>query len=122
MNHFKHMCRGGHVSNRVDVQDDEPEHPDSYAFTIHVNKLSLQRAVVQVGGLDIKFILDSGADCNVVDRLTWEKFKLNGGVVSRSEKGGPKVFSYTGKTTIKVLGKFGLKYKRWARHYTMPSL
>lgn len=116
--HFKSMCNGKYVnvleqgsedcSDRPDTSNSsETESTDRFAFTVNsVNKVGLQRAVVQVGGIEVKFILDSGADCNVIDKPTWEMLKNKGIVVEKSERSGPKIYSYTSHKPLSVLGQF----------------
>ncbi|XP_067949653.1 uncharacterized protein [Watersipora subatra] len=83
------------------------QNPDRFAFTLNsINKVGLHRAVVQVGGVDVKFILDSGADCNVIDKPTWETLKKGGIVVKKSERSGPKIYSYTSQKPLSVIGQF----------------
>ncbi|XP_067942937.1 uncharacterized protein [Watersipora subatra] len=119
-NYFKSVRRGKHVNylkqNDEDCSDrpdagDVGENSDRFAFTLNsVNKEGLYRAVVQVGGVDVKLFLDSGADCNVIDKSTWETLKKGGIVVERSERSGPKIYSYTSQKSLSVIGSFGRRY------------
>lgn len=128
LDHFKPMCKLKNVGlglNAVEQAGEtsgghntdgpkEAEDLIKYAFTVHsVNKVGLQRAVVKVGGIELKVILDSGADCNVIDKPTWEKLKNRGIVVVKSERSGPKIYSYSSQEPLSVLGQF------WADVHTI---
>lgn len=115
-NHFKHMCRA--VVKTVETHDDEsaptldPSKANAnFAFTLQVNACKLHRMNVDVGGIQVNFIIDTGADCNVIDRNTWESLKANGIKVSKSVKEGPNIYSYSSKTPLKVVGQFWAELK-----------
>ena len=119
-NHFRPMCkaktkslnyvsddREGSTSSCEDRKCNQPQ--DSYyAFTIHtapkVDKL--ERVNVAVGGVNIEAIIDTGADCNVLCRVDWEKLKQSNISVVKSEKCESVVFSYASKTPLRVIGHF----------------
>ena len=110
-NHFRNMCRSN--MNHVSVQDGPAltqsecsGQNDQLAFTLNVNACKLQRTDVMVGNIKTRFIIDSGADCNVIDLKTYEQMKTRNIKVNRSVKGGPKLFSYSAKTPIDVIGQF----------------
>ena len=122
-NHFRHMCRNKSVNQLADDSDyddctnatgtnrpqSETTSPDSYAFTIHtVSKLdNLDRVEVCVGGSKVRAIVDTGADCNVVSMVEWERLKSEGVKVARSRKGGTsKVYSYASQRPLIVIGEF----------------
>lgn len=74
-NHFRNMCRSN--MNHVSVQDDSvlthsdsPGQNDQLVFMLNVNACKLQRTEVLVGSVKTRFIIDSGADCNVIDMKT----------------------------------------------------
>ena len=117
------MCRNKSVNQLADDSDyddctnatganrpqSESTSPDSYAFTIHtVSKLdNLDRVDVCVGGSKVRAIVDTGADCNVVSMVEWERLKSEGVKVARSRKGGTsKVYSYASQRPLIVMGEF----------------
>lgn len=58
---------------------EEEAHPSrdddtDYAFGI-IQKLEDEKVLINIGGVDIRVIIDSGATVNVVDRKLWEELK-----------------------------------------------
>ena len=56
--------------------------------------------------MPVRFVIDTGADCNIIGRNTWEEMKTSNVSVNRQERGGPKIFPYTQNTPIDVVGQF----------------
>lgn len=119
-NHFKHMCKSKPSVNAVQVHSRELSSPDStlspitnsdnhFAFSLqspHINTCQLHRVNVNVGGVQVRLIVDSGADCNVIDQSLWEELKQKQIKVSKSVAGGPSVYPYSSGTPLKVVGQF----------------
>lgn len=115
-NHFKHMCRGSVNHVHVDPNDSaapaQSTNPDEdhYAFslqTLCVNATNQpQKAVVTVGGVEINAIIDSGADCNIIDQALWNDMKDQCIKVNRFVKGGPSVYPYSSKDPLPIVGQF----------------
>ena len=110
-NHFKIMCRSKpqHAQVVTEGSTSSPDPPDlktSFAFCNYANKVGLQRTSLQVGGVPVGFVIDTGADCNIIGRNTWEEMKTSNVSVNRQERGGPKIFPYTQNTPIDVVGQF----------------
>ena len=77
------------AADSVDQSEVDGKSPDSYyAFTIHtVSKLdSLERANLNVGGVSLRAIIDTGADCNVISMQDWQKFKQAEVKITKSER------------------------------------
>lgn len=124
--HFKHMCK--FVAQTIQSQTAQPvttqtQQPDlitqvpptessdpgngqRLAFTLRINSCKLHRSDVSVGGVKVRCIIDSGADCNVIDRKTWEHLKANNVKVRKSSKCDPKIFSYLAQAPLDVIGQF----------------
>ena len=89
--------------------NDGYDNDDGFAFSIQVNKIGsnkLQRTKIMVGGIQTEFIIDSGADCNVMSKQSWETLKANQVNVNRSVRGGPGIYSYSSKAPLEVIGQF----------------
>ena len=110
-NHFKIMCRSKpqHAQVVTEGSTSSPNPPDlmtSFAFCNYANKVGLQRTSLQVGGVPVRFVIDTGADCNIIGQNTWEEMKTFNVSVNRQERGGPKIFPYTQNTPFDVVGQF----------------
>ena len=53
-------------------------------------------------------LIDSGASCNVIDQATWEVLKKKS-VQCESKKSSEKLFAYTQKDPIEVIGHLCLR-------------
>ena len=62
---------------------------------------------VQVGGVDLKMLIDSGANSNIVDEGTWEQLKAQG-VKCESPAASPdkKLYPYASNQPLPVKGSF----------------
>ena len=120
-NHFQSMCKSSHKNKHANVvnTDDlnsrlESENPDSktsFAFCSgNALKVGLKRVDLLVGGIVTNFIIDTGADCNIMGKKTWEilkgskLFRVNKHIASGP--GGPNIYPYTGEVPIQVIGRF----------------
>ena len=56
--------------------------------------------------MPVRFVIDTGADCNIIEQNTWKEMKTFNVLVNRQERGGPKIFPYTQNTPIDVVGQF----------------
>ena len=118
--HFESCCKkkakdakGRYRRDRVRQVDTEEfrQHtePKEYAFRV----TSIQRvnsdvhevdAVdIDIGGVKVSAVIDSGASCNVMDRNQWENMKTKG-VVCESRKDAKPLFAYGSKTPLAVAG------------------
>lgn len=86
--------------------DDQSNDDDDYTFQISgINAVSDEDAVtVEVGGVSLKFMIDSGASVNVIDRNTWEYCK--GKKIRCKSSGSDKQLYPYGAEPIQVVGKF----------------
>ena len=67
---------------------------------------SLERANLNVGGVSLRAIIDTGADCNVISMQEWQKLKQAEVKIIKSERCDNFVYSYASKTPLKVIGQF----------------
>ena len=63
------------VVREPDDNDPGPQH--DYAFSITKGEHS-EMVTVQVGGVDLKMLIDSGANSNIIDEGKWEQLKVKG--------------------------------------------
>ncbi|XP_062570106.1 uncharacterized protein LOC134232175 [Saccostrea cucullata] len=86
--------------NKVSLVDSDDEH---YAFIVNAEKQSC--ISVTIGGVQTDMIIDSGATCNLISRLEWERLK-NFKMKCDSRKCTKKLFAYGSKTPLNVAGSF----------------
>ena len=90
-------------------QISEPPIADSdYAFTIsNVTSGGCEMTIdVNVGGVQIPMIVDSGASCNVIGRDEWENLKSNGVKCQSSRDNITKLYAYGSSNPLPVAGNF----------------
>ncbi|XP_067930537.1 uncharacterized protein [Watersipora subatra] len=100
------------------MHDDEPaptHNPGqvnaNFAFSLQVNSCKLHCVNVDIGGIQVNSIVETGADCNVIDKNIWESLKSKSVQISKSVKEGPNIYSYSSKKPLKVLGQFWAELK-----------
>ena len=98
-NHNDQKPRGGkHTANLVETEEEE--------FAFVVCGKAQPELVLDVGGVpSVKFIIDSGASCNVIDRELWETLKKSK-VKCVSRTCQKKLFAYGSTKPLKVAGSF----------------
>ena len=77
-----------------------------FAFSITEGEHS-EMVAVQVGGVDLKMLIDSGANSNIIDEGTWEQLKVKG-VKCESQAATPdkKLYPYASSQPLPVKGSF----------------
>ena len=113
-NHFQYMCKSTVNSVTEDPDSTAPTHdtsPDDehYAFSLRspcIHMCQLQKANIVVGDVEVRVIIDSGADCNIIDQALWNDLKRKGIKVNKSVKGGPSVYPYSSRKPLPVTGQF----------------
>ena len=107
--HFAKCCKSKRKNNdQKPVGGKDTAHlvetEDEFAFV--VSGKTQPELALNVGGVpNIKFIIDSGASCNVIDRELWETLKASK-VKCESRKGQKKLFAYGSTEPLKVAGSF----------------
>jgi len=94
--------RGKQKVNAVENHDAENE----FAFMIgDVDEIE-GTVSVKVGGVELHgLLIDSGATCNLIDKVTWNELKQKR-IKCRSEKTTKKIYSYASKSALQTVGKF----------------
>ena len=77
--HFEKVCKTKSYARQVgrEPDDNDPGPQHDYAFSITEGEHS-EMVTVQVGGVDLKMLIDSGANSNIIDEGTWEQLKVKG--------------------------------------------
>ena len=93
----------------------EAKHVESVAGKITLKKFAFsitegehsEMVAVQVGGVDLKMLIDSGANSNIIDEGTWEQLKVKG-VKCESQAATPdkKLYPYASSQPLPVKGSF----------------
>lgn len=90
--------------------ENEQENED-YTFVVTNEKeCSRSKIVVEIGGVSVKMLIDSGSSCNTVDRETWESLKQEK-IKCRSSKNEKKIYAYGSTTPLPVAGTFWTEVK-----------
>ena len=116
-NHFRSMCRefGRGRANVVNTECYDDENLDSkrsFVFCNKSRKIGLERVTLAIGGVDIRFVVDTGADCNIMGKSTWEHLRQKQVTITKKVKGGgPKIFAYTSETPMEIVGQFWAEVK-----------
>ncbi|XP_046748852.1 uncharacterized protein K02A2.6-like [Diprion similis] len=118
--HFKARCktkeenldekktRKNNIRQVDEENTKERESEDEYAFTIRtVQKKSgsEDNITLQVGGIPINFIIDSGSSCNIIDRGEWEILKKRG-IRCKSYQTARTLYAYGSDSPLKLMGAF----------------
>ena len=76
---FQKVCKTKSYARQVgrEPADNDPRPQDDYAFSIAEGQHS-EMVTVQVGGVVLKKLIDSGANSNIIDEGTWEQLKVKG--------------------------------------------
>ena len=103
--HFEKVCKtksyACQVGREPDDNDPGPQH--DYAFSIAEGEHS-EMDTVQVGGVDLKMLIDSGANSNIIDKGTWEQLKVKG-MRCESQAATPdkKLYPYASSQPLPIL-------------------
>ena len=91
------------------ARENSPEDDDDDAYAFHINSLCLNQGCVtlpiDVGGVSVDFIVDSGCDSNIIDREMWEECKAKK-TVCTSWLSKKRLYTYTSKEPLQVAGCF----------------
>lgn len=121
-NHFKKMCNQNKRQKAYTVTANNMSESDTetpgYAFHIPYTKCKsgkLEHISLKIGQVKTDFIVDTGADCNIMSQNTYEYLKSRKFKVHNSVRGGPQIIPYMSESPIKPIGQF------WTDIETMES-
>ena len=106
--HFEEVCKTKSYARQVgrEPDDNDPGPQYDYAFIVTEGEHS-DMLTVQVGGVDLKMLIDSGANSNIIDKGTWEELKVKG-VKCKPQAATPekKLYPYACSQPLPVKGSF----------------
>ena len=106
--HFEKVCKTKSYARQVgrEPDDNDPGPQHDYAFSITEGE-NLEMVTVQVGGVDLKILIDSWANSNIIDQGTWEQLEGKG-VKCESPAAAPdkKLYPYASSQSLQVKGSF----------------
>ena len=88
---------------------------DEYAFIV-TSTPRPGKVAVNVGGVSVDMLIDSGASTNVIDQKLWEELKKKH-IECVSKKSRKKLYAYGATTPLRVIGIFML-WLRWQVHFS----
>ena len=106
--HFEKVCKTKSYSRQVgrEPDDNDPGPQHDYAFSITEGEHS-EMVTVQVGGVDFKMLIPSGANSNIIDEGTWEQLKVKGvKCESPAATTDKKLYPYASSQPLPVKGGF----------------
>ena len=90
-----------HHSQEYD-DDDHSDCEDQYAFTLINDHMKQPSIVISIQGTSVKFIIDSGSSCNIMDQASFLQLEIQPKLtLSKS-----KLFTYGSKEPMHIIGKF----------------
>ena len=79
---------------------------EDFAFTLQSSERDIPTVDIELGGVRLEGVLvDSGSNCNVIDRVTWETLKEKK-VRCLSRKYNRKLYSYGSNEPLTTAGEF----------------
>ena len=106
--HFQRVCKSKPSGNDFRKEEEakrvrQVEDGDRYAFTVRNSNDTSANITVDVGGIPVQMIIDSGATCNIIDQNLWEHLKLEN-IRCESTKCKPNVYPYGSEEPLPVWG------------------
>ena len=102
--HFEKVCKTKRYARQVGMEPSDSQY--DYAFSSNEGDHS-ELTTVQIGGVDLKMLIDSGVNSNIIDEGTWEQLKAKGvkceSQIASSDK---KLYSYASNQPLPVKGSF----------------
>ena len=94
--------------NQVEmISEKKPKHVRQVeygAFTVRNSNDTSANITVDVGGIPVQMIIDSGATCNIIDQNLWEHLKLEN-IRCESTKCKPNVYPYGSEEPFTCFGE-----------------
>lgn len=129
LNHFAKMCNSRQATvtkGKGRVRNIEEEMSDSYKDEADLHAFVLSNAptgiaaistneksgmvLVDIGGVQIQMMIDSGSRCNIIGKKDWERLKREK-VKCTSEKTTTRLYPYGQREPLSMLGKFTASIK-----------
>lgn len=88
--------------------ESESDSEEGYLFMTK-SSAPKHKITVNVGGVDINVIVDSGSDVNIIDCQLWEEMKQKQVCCEQQRKCSKKLFPYACKTPLETIGSFTAK-------------
>ncbi|XP_063412611.1 uncharacterized protein K02A2.6-like [Mytilus trossulus] len=92
-------------ANDTCSEPDYDNEDDDYAFTVHGNQGKVSKFTVNVGGIDVPVVIDSGATVNIIDRTLWEHLKKNK-IKCESKTSSKNLYAYGSNKPLTIAGSF----------------
>ena len=100
--HFAAACKSKPQNFPVNLLRNESSSDDEYCFTI--NSPLAKTTFTLNNALPVEFLIDSGSSVNIINRDTFEKLEI---LMSLTlERSCVKVYPYSCKTPLPILGKY----------------
>lgn len=101
--HFAKMCKSKiSKQSRQNVKHLDESSNSEGEENVFILGSKFQHLPVMVKGMNISFLIDSGASCNVIDKVAWKKLKKK----VKLKECKKKVYAYGAKTPLHLIGKF----------------
>lgn len=97
--------KGSRVKHIIDDQDDSSDTDQEFVFTVTNGQHKDEQVQIQVGGIPVSVVVDSGASVNVIDRGLWEYLKQSK-IKCVSSLKQKKLFAYGSEKSLTVAGSF----------------
>ncbi|XP_063411616.1 uncharacterized protein K02A2.6-like [Mytilus trossulus] len=92
-------------ANDTCSEPDYDNEDDDYAFTVHGNQGKVSKFTVNVGGIDVPVVIDSGATVNIIDRTLWEHLKKNK-IKCESKTSSKNLYAYGSNKPLTIAVSF----------------
>ena len=106
--HFEKVCKTKSYAHQVgrEPDDNDPGPKHDHAFSITEGEHS-EMVTVQVGGVDLKMLINSEANSNIIEERTWEQLKGKGvKCESQAATLNKKLYPYASSQPLPVKGSF----------------
>ena len=106
----REVCCKTKKKKRVNQIEREESDSDEYVFGVNTGKSAMIE--VNVGGVCVQAVIDSGASCNIMDAETWnvmKKKRVKCEKMTTEHNKSLKLYTYSANEPLKILGIFTAK-------------
>ena len=98
-----HTNRSTHPRRQVRYTNDEPDSDSETTFRLESDKKNCTTPIAKINlsGIDINFIIDTGTSVNIINRSMYHKISHQ-----PLERNSPNIYAYNSKEKLPVYGKF----------------